>query len=206
MTALGVDPGDVEGAAVLARPEGPGWAVDLVFLWWRATVRSAPVHRVAWAAHDGPMQTAVGVNGPCRLGQLLAARLARADYPADVVAVEDTFVGKSARTAILSSRWAGGFAAGLEVGLTTRAPVLWTPASEWRPEAFGVPPFTRRDAAKAATLAALPPAVEARVRAVCEQAARPLVHAVDAAGIALWAAGLRAPSVARVTPKRRRSA
>jgi hypothetical protein len=204
---LAIDPGSASGAAVLVEGGDFGVAIRGVFAWEPGpkrrpglAFRGAFVASAAGAVRVARLINQSRIVSGHQLGLVLEIALRGSGFTRVRVVVEDTYVGKSPKAAIGLARWTGAIAGALE-SVAVRPPE-YVRADEWRLQAFGIPRFTKRDDAKAATIGALPAAVRARIDDFA-----PVVggveHLVDAVGVGLWASGLRVEPTPKPLAKRR---
>ena len=168
--AVGVDPGRAHGAAVILDREAPVAAVS----WHKNRKKPAGLEieaaRVDVAGRLQPFPTVtMSYAGPTadRVGTAIldaAEAVIGAPLPAFAVTVEDSWVGRSSREAILSARWAGIVAGFLSCA--TGTPAAFTLPGQWRAAVLGLPIGVPRDAAKAAAGRLLPGPVRPAVAAL----------------------------------------
>jgi len=204
---LAVDPGSASGAALLLEHGGIGGPLIRGAFAWKPGPARRPglAFRGAFVASDagaGRVDRLIGqsrIETAHMLGLVIEIALRGSGFTNVRLVVEDVFVGRNAATAIGLARWSGAFAGALES--VAPAGAEYVRADEWRAQAFGIRRATKREVAKEATARVLPAEVRARLDAFA-----PVVggheHLVDAAGIALWASGLRVEAKP-TAPKRR---
>ena len=211
MTAVLAIDGGRTGAAVLlaldpSHPaDAPTWAVDLLASFaWRTRGKTAPYYQLSWETSEG-----VGVRTtytPYGLGAAVRSALVDAGWRRHRVVVEDAYVGRNPRTAVVGARWSAQFAAALEGAATSDRPILggaaeWVLPDEWRAGALGIRRATPREQAKALTAARLPACLVERMAPLAAELGD-AEHLHDALGIGLWALGVQV--VAPEPPKRKR--
>lgn len=194
LPALGID-GGVEGAALLLHP----MLTVLAALSWRrpASGGDLVLRWVALASGGGRLP---GIRSAHRIGEVTARICSMEALRGYLLAVEDIYLGPNPGTAIGLAKWAGACAGPLEA--QSRGDIMWIGAGNWRNEAFGIPPRTKRDEAKALTRAALPDALRVELERI-GPAIGGAQHIYDAAGIAMWRLGTRFQREVISGPKRK---
>lgn len=207
---LSVDPGSSTGAAVLLDERRAGVSPTGIlgcFTWKPGPARKPGlVFRGAFGSGAEAAARVDRLIGQSRiatgheLGLVIAYALRSRGFTRCRLVVEDVYVGQNAATAIGLARWSGAFAGALES--IAIGPVEYVRADEWRAGAFGIRRATKREVAKAETLARLPAGSRSELDGFGEVGG--LEHLVDALGLGLWADGLRVEPPPRVKKPRGR--
>lgn len=190
-----VDPGSAAGAAILfERAEFGPPRIRGAFAWRKGPSRRPGLEvRGAFVASEAGVQRVNRLIRQSRietghqLGLVLEVALRGSGVAGVRLVVEDVFLGKNAATVIALARWAGAFAGALE---PVSASVEYVRADEWRAQALGIRHGTPREVAKERTAAALPAGLRDQLAGFGEVLGG-VEHLLDAAGIGLWASGLR---------------
>ena len=172
---LGIDPGG-PGAAVLLHNGELCWSVD-----WRASRRG-------WKARlyrSGEVTHAQLTGRDSSIGGYLAALLRIDQVKLKGLVIEDVFLHpkhRNVKTVSTLARFGGSVSAPIE--LLTGVTAKYVQAAVWRHRVLGLSAYTKRDAAKAASLQFIPHLVSGLPRCLTEVGQ--LDHISDAAGLALW--------------------
>ncbi len=189
---IGIDPARAGAVTVIAASPNGGAAALLVVAWKKVTRAKRRVFLVDIWRHTNPKRKAQKIGYfAAHISRLITEELydlvVEMGYQIEdvdfTIATEDAYVGKSARTGLSVARF-GGQVAGVLEGFV-RSESLWIRAAEWRKPVLNLNHFTKREIAKAASLAGIPPLV-LRLRDSMKILGD-LDHITDSAGVALWA-------------------
>ena len=188
---IGIDPARAGAITVLTASPTGGAVALLVVAWKKATRGRKPVFLVDVWRHTKPKKKTQRVVGFAarisvvvidHLVDLLAEMEVVTDNIVFSISTEDAYIGRSAKTGLSVARFGGQVAGVLEAHLRTES--LWIRAAEWRKAVLTLGHFTKREQAKKASLAYIPPLVENLREAIIVLG--DLDHITDSAGVALW--------------------
>ena len=170
----------------------PGQAGAIVALDARGTLRMAADWRFVQRARRRVVEMRIHRPGlpprimrPARLAMVaphFCAAMEAAGLQPVSLACEDAYLGRNPRTVIVVARASGMLMGPMEALL--KLDTRWVRAADWRNIVLGLPPATKREVAKSASLRLMParcPGTGA-VLAVAGE----LDHITDAAGVAEW--------------------
>lgn len=177
---IGIDPASEGAATILLNGE-----VVCALAWRKRTRQKKRVYEITEARQGYETFSFIVKSG----GEIGAAifnlpevqRAVEDGYEVDLV-VEDTYVGRNMRTALIVARFGGLVAGTVEAGIGK--PANWVRAASWRANLLNLSHFTKREKAKRSSLSLIPNLLCGMSVLIDKLGA--IDHLTDSAGVALW--------------------
>lgn len=179
MISLGIDPASSGAAIVLDET-----TIICAVLWRKAVKNKRKVYKVQILNIDKNRNHSTELKYAERAADIgyLIAKLKPMQMGEFNFCIEDCYVSKNPRTAILISRFSGSIAAPIEA--TYGVGAFWVNASNWRKAIIDVKHFTKREECKRMSLERVPKKVHNMDIVLSELGVHD--HLTDAAGLALY--------------------
>ena len=186
---VGIDPAQ-SGSIVALVLSGDRAILLFCVAWKKVTRQKRKFYKVDIFSYDQNYETSILCEHPAMISKKVNDLLCEHTYQFNKIiedlrlsiAIEDAYVGRSAKTGIGVAKFAGRIVGVIEGYLNREA--MWTSAGGWRKVVLDLPHFTKREECKKASIERIPAMVEGLPIALRKLGK--LDHITDASGIALW--------------------